>query len=173
MSTGDGCKHYFYPGVGEKARETMHYAQAIRVEKKIFCSGQGALTLSKSSAFPRSKLTRANSFYIAGGWDRETSEISTVLEEEVNQAFENVAANLKHAGGKGWPQVYRVVTYSTDMKATFDFMVANLRKHMPGHYPTWTALGVKELGLPTMHIEIEVEAYDPDGAVIELGQAKI
>ncbi|KAF3054767.1 hypothetical protein CFAM422_013252 [Trichoderma lentiforme] len=147
MSTGDGCKHYSYPGMGEWARKTMAYSQAIRVENRIVCSGQG-------------------------GWDRVSGDISPEIQEEVSQAFANVEANLKHAGGKGWSQVYRVVTYSTDIKATHDLIVANYRRHMPGHHPTWTELGVKELGLPTMHIEIEVEAYDPEGATTELGQAQ-
>lgn len=37
---------------------------------------------------------------------------------------------------------------------------------MPDHQPVWTEVGVKELGLPTMNIEIEVEAYDPEGAAV-------
>lgn len=47
MSTGDGCKHYSYPGMGEWARKTMAYSQAIRVENRIVCSGQGVLRRSK------------------------------------------------------------------------------------------------------------------------------
>lgn len=117
-------------------------------------------------------MRRAESFYVAGGWDQKSGDIPAEIQEEVDQAFENVATNLKHAGGKGWSQVYRVVTYSTDFKATHDHIVANFRKHMPGHHPTWTAVGVKDLGLPTAHIEIEVEAYDPHGASTELGQPK-
>ncbi|KAI5867874.1 YjgF-like protein [Durotheca rogersii] len=133
------CKTYCYPGAGEWARKEMSYSQAIRVENRIVCSGQG-------------------------GWDRQTLEFRQTLDEEVDQAFENVDENLKHAGGKGWPQVYRVVTYSTNIKATHQRIVDNFRKWMPDHQPVWTEIGVKELGMPTMHIEIEVEAFDPQGA---------
>ncbi|KAI1074428.1 putative L-PSP endoribonuclease family protein [Whalleya microplaca] len=130
---------YAYAGIGEWARETMAYSQAIRVGDTIVCSGQG-------------------------GWDRTTGDISKDISAEVAQAFGNVDHNLKHAGGKGWSQIYRVVTYSTDLHATHDLIVQNYRKWMPSHYPTWTEIGVRELGLDTMHFEIEVSAYDEEGA---------
>lgn len=84
--------------------------------------------------------------------------------EEVDQAFDNVDHALKHAGGKGWSQVYRVITYCTDIKAVHARIVENFRKWMPDHQPTWTTIGVRELGLDTMHIEVEVQAYDEEGA---------
>ena len=34
-------------------------------------------------------------------------------------------------------------------------------KWMPDHAPIWTQIGVKQLGVPNMHIELEVVAYDP------------
>lgn len=70
-------------------------------------------------------------------------------------------------------QVYRVTTYSTDLKATHDHVVRNYRRWMPGHQPTWTEVGVKELGLDTMHFEIEVEALDPEGAAVAAAAAKV
>ncbi|OJI98024.1 hypothetical protein ASPVEDRAFT_37465 [Aspergillus versicolor CBS 583.65] len=36
---------------------------------------------------------------------------------------------------------------------------------MPIHYAVRTERGVTQLGLDTMHIEIEVEAHDPEGAL--------
>ncbi|KAI0385975.1 YjgF-like protein [Hypomontagnella monticulosa] len=130
---------YAYPGVGEWARETMYYNQAVRVGDSIYISGQG-------------------------GWDRTDFKIKENLLEEVDQAFENVDHTLKHAGGKGWSQVYRVVTYCTDIKTVHERIVQNFRKWMPDHQPTWTEIGVRELGLDTMHIEIEVQAHDEEGA---------
>ncbi|KAK4120157.1 putative L-PSP endoribonuclease family protein [Parathielavia appendiculata] len=140
-------RQYTYPGIGEWARKEMSYCQAVRVGDKIVCSGQG-------------------------GWDRTTGEISTNIAAEVEQAFQNVAANLQHAGGKGWEQVYRVWTYSTDLKATHDLLVAGFRKYMPDHHAVWTELGVARLGLDAMHIEIEVEAYDPEGAAAAAAEGK-
>lgn len=86
--------------------------------------------------------------------------ITKDLEAEIAQAFENVDIALKDAGGKGWSQVYRVVTYSTDIPSQHAFINANLKKWMPNHKPVWTEIGVKQLGLEAMHFEIEVEAHD-------------
>ncbi|KAI1800398.1 YjgF-like protein [Daldinia bambusicola] len=134
-----GLPSYAYPGAGEWAREAKNYSQAIRVGDNIFLSGQG-------------------------GWDRTSLTIKENLKDEVEQAFDNVDHVLKHAGGKGWSQVYRVMTYSTDIKATHDHIVENFKRLMPDHQPVWTEVGVKALGLDTMHIEIEVQAYDAEGA---------
>ncbi|KAI1345171.1 YjgF-like protein [Xylariaceae sp. FL0016] len=134
-----GLPSFSYPGFGEMVRKTNSYSQVIQVGDTIVCSGQG-------------------------GWNRTTLDISTDINEEVDQAFENVDATIKRAGGKGgWPQVYKVVTYSTDLKATHERIVANYRKWMPYHQPTWTEIGVKQLGLDNMRIEIEAMAYNGNG----------
>ncbi|RYP13054.1 hypothetical protein DL767_010927 [Monosporascus sp. MG133] len=162
-----GFKTYSYPGIGEWARQAMSYSQAIRVENRIVCSGQGkcpSTVIPFPSRFPRRLYAR--------GWDRASGEISGGIDAEVDQAFENVEANLRHAGGKGWSQVYRVVTYSTDLKATHDRIVANYRRWMPDHQPAWTEVGVARLGLDTMHVEIEVEALDPEGAAVAKAAAE-
>ncbi|KAM3448617.1 hypothetical protein MY3296_007650 [Beauveria thailandica] len=141
------CQQYNYPGYGKWAERNLSYAQAVRVGDRIICSGQG-------------------------GWDGRQEEftldtlVQGTLFEEIDQAFENCDYNLKHAGGKGWSQVFRVVTYSTDIPSQHERIVYNLNKWMPDHRPVWTELGVKELGSNKMHFEIDVEAYDPEGAEI-------
>lgn len=103
------------------------------------------------------------------GWDPnpETFDpnvfLKDTLEEQIDQAFVNCDINLKHAGGKGMSQVFRVVTYTTDDNAAHDRIVYNLRKWMPEVRHIWTALGVRKLGLEKMKFEIYVEAYDPEG----------
>ena len=86
------------------------------------------------------------------------------INAEIDLAFANVEHNLKDAGGKGWSQVYKVVTYSTDVPSQQQRMVENAKKWMPDHAPVWTLLGVKQLGTDKMHFEVEVEAYDEEGA---------
>jgi enamine deaminase RidA (YjgF/YER057c/UK114 family) len=88
------------------------------------------------------------------------------LSKEIDQAFANVEYNLKNAGGKGWSQVYKVVTYCTEIHQQQEDVVRNLKAWMPNHRAIWTTLGVKQLGADGMHFEIEVEAYDPEGAAI-------
>jgi enamine deaminase RidA (YjgF/YER057c/UK114 family) len=72
---------------------------------------------------------------------------------------------LKDAGGKGWTQVFRVTSYHTDLTPEVTaIMTANFRKYMPDHQPIWTEIGVQKLGADGMNVEIEVVAYDPEGA---------
>ena len=85
------------------------------------------------------------------------------LDEQIDQAFENVDVTLKHAGGKGWSQVFRITTYSVDFDEKHQqAIVRNLEKWMPNHMLIWTELSVHRLGLPEMRIEIEVVAHVPD-----------
>ncbi|KAI1503113.1 YjgF-like protein [Biscogniauxia marginata] len=130
---------YAYPGIGEWARKTMSYNQAVRAGNTIVCSGQG-------------------------GWDRTTGAIPPDVCAEVDAAFANVDATLRHAGGRGWSQVYKVTTYSTDIRATHDRIVENYRRWMPDHQPVWTEVGVARLGLDELRIEVEVTAWDEEGA---------
>ena len=100
-----------------------------------------------------------------GGWDPTTAVIPTNLTEEINQAFANVDLNLKTAGGKGWSQVYKMTTYHVGInEETMTAIGAAVRKWMPDHAPLWNLIGVAQLGLPEMHVEIVVTAHDPEGA---------
>ncbi|KIJ48719.1 hypothetical protein M422DRAFT_162319 [Sphaerobolus stellatus SS14] len=135
-------QYYCYKGFGEAKREELWYSQAVRVGDRIECSGQG-------------------------GWDPATSKIHADLSDEFDQAFANVDLALKHAGGKGWCQVYRVNMYVVDInEEAFVTSVRNLRKWMPDHQPILTFIGVKQLGLEGMRVEVEVVAHDEEGAKV-------
>ncbi|KFY46355.1 hypothetical protein V494_00483 [Pseudogymnoascus sp. VKM F-4513 (FW-928)] len=133
-------KYFAYPGMGEWARETMGYSQAVRVGDRIEISGQGGW----------------NPASIADGY-------SSDIKLQIDQAFKNVELCLKDAGGKGWTQVYRVNSYHTEFgPEVLAHMAENFRKWMPDHKPIWTAVGVAKLGGGEgMHVEIEVIAHDP------------
>ena len=103
-----------------------------------------------------------------GGWDPETLEFQTgrSIEEEINQAFDNVAAMLI-AVGLGWENVAHVNSYhvpeadGTILAATAE-MARQFRQRMPDHKPIWTCLGVAVLGDPKMRVEIRVTAFRDD-----------
>lgn len=81
--------------------------------------------------------------------------------DEIDQAFKNVDIALKAAGGKGWSQVYRINSYHIGITPEVTAqMAANFQKWMPDHHPIWTEIGVAELGLDGMRVEIEVSAYN-------------
>ena len=97
--------------------------------------------------------------HFLGGWDPLTCVIPTSIPAEVEQAFSNVDLAVKHAGGKGWEQVYSVRLYVTEMSEEMSReCVSAMKKWCPGHQPLWTWLGVKELALPGMRVEVEVVA---------------
>ncbi|KAI1439449.1 hypothetical protein ABKA04_007166 [Annulohypoxylon sp. FPYF3050] len=131
-------QYFSYPGVGENNRKKFKYSQAVRIDNRIECAGQG-------------------------GWDPETGEFYKEINAQIDQAFKNVDLALKHAGGKGWSQVYRVNSYHVPMNnEALEAMVRNFRKWVPDHEPIWTCVGVPRLGEDDMRVEIEVVAHDPE-----------
>jgi enamine deaminase RidA (YjgF/YER057c/UK114 family) len=100
---------------------------------------------------------------VTGGWNRETGEFYKETNAQIDQAFANVEANPKHAGGEGWSQVFRVNSYHVPINnEALEAMVRNFRKYMPNHEPIWTCVGVSRLGEDDMRVEIEVVAHVPN-----------
>jgi enamine deaminase RidA (YjgF/YER057c/UK114 family) len=91
--------------------------------------------------------------------------MSTDINTQIDAAFANVDLALKTAGGKGWSQVFRVNSYHVPLNnEALEAMVRNLRKWCPDHAPIFTCVGVQRLGVDDMRVEVEVRAYDPEGA---------
>ncbi|KAL4876414.1 Endoribonuclease L-PSP/chorismate mutase-like protein [Aspergillus karnatakaensis] len=133
-------QYHSYPGFGEYIRNILNYSQAVRIGDRIHISGQG-------------------------GWDPETHKVPADLGAEIDQAFANVQLALTDAGGKGWSQVYEVRVFTTEVKneVAVGKLVENLKKWMPDHKPILTCVGVSELALEGMRVEIEVVAHDVKG----------
>ncbi|KAI1081850.1 putative L-PSP endoribonuclease family protein [Whalleya microplaca] len=130
-------QYYAYNGIGVENQQKFWYSQAVRVGDRVECAGQG-------------------------GWDPQTGIILTEINAQIDQAFKNVDLNLKHAGSKGWSQVYRINSYHIPLNdEALGAMVRNFKLYMPDHQPIWTCIGVTRLGLDDMRVEIEVVAHDP------------
>lgn len=121
-------------GAGQVFSDQCHYSQAVILGDTVKCSGQG-------------------------GWNNEGSLDGKDWKGQIDNAFDNVDRVLRAAGSVGWEDVYLVRSYMTDIGVQFEYFVQKMRDRIPGHRPTWTALGVSALALPDMSIEIEVEAY--------------
>ncbi|KAL5333692.1 Endoribonuclease L-PSP/chorismate mutase-like protein [Aspergillus crustosus] len=130
-------QYFSYEGFGEYMREALSYNQAVRIGDRIQISGRG-------------------------GWDPITRQVHADLEQEIDQAFANVQLALTDAGGKGWSQVYAVRIYTTEVKneQAIGFLVQNLKRWMPDHKPVLTCVGVSDLALDGMRVEIEAYAQD-------------
>jgi enamine deaminase RidA (YjgF/YER057c/UK114 family) len=108
-------------------------------------------------------LSQKLTLSLLGGWDPSTGAISPSLPAEIEQAFANVDACLRSAGGKGWAQVYKVNLYTTELSEEAFTAWAACMKKWAGvdHRPLLTGVAVAGLGVPGMRVEIEVVAYDP------------
>lgn len=124
---------FITPGYGDIARETLHYAQAVKIGNRVETSGQG-------------------------GWD-DTFQIPESLSDEIALAFQNLDRTLAQAGA-GWEHVIHVNSYHVGgfPPEVNEQMVKWYRHYMPNQAPIWTELGVQALGLPAMRIEIRVTA---------------
>lgn len=152
-------QYYSYKGFGEEMKKEYWYNQAVRVgDRLIECSGQGKQVYSgQRMASHVAGLLNSHT----GGWDPTSQIISPDLSTEIDQAFANVDLALKTAGGKGWSQVYKVNIYVTKSlhDDTYARVKENFKKFMPNHQPIYTLIGVRQLAIPEMHIEIQVSAH--------------
>lgn len=123
-------------GAGQKHSELYHYSQVVRINNIVKISGQG-------------------------GWDSTGNVKANDLKGQIDLAFANVDKVLQAAGLRGWEDVYLWRSYCTDMEAAMEYLPEKIRSRVPMHKPLWTALSVPKLAIPTMMIEIEVEAYVP------------
>lgn len=129
----DTPEFFVTPGYGDRLRDQLHYAQAVKIGNRVEISGQG-------------------------GWNDEL-EIVGPLEEEIAQTFRNVARTLA-AAGASWEDVVHVNSYHVGgFPPIVNATIAKLYRHyMPNRTPVWTETCVAALALPEMHIEIRVTA---------------
>lgn len=89
--------------------------------------------------------------------------IPSTTEAQIDQISTNIDVYIRAAGGKGWPQVLRVVSYYLPIyEKGMAAMKRNYQKWMSDHRPIWTAIGVAKLGVEAMKVEIEVMVHDPE-----------
>lgn len=119
-------------------KDQRHYAAGYRIGRIIELSGQTG---------HRPDLSLPNN-----------------LEDEVDQAFQNIAVALE-AAGADWSHVYLLRTYhlvpigaEAIPRESFELVQAAAAAYLAGRPPAWTAVGVAALAQPGMHIEIEAKA---------------
>lgn len=86
-------------------------------------------------------------------------KLPTSAREQIEACLDNCEEALKAAGVKdGLGAAHKVHCFFTDTKDEPTAM-AVWKERYPEHRPTWMSLGVKELCLPGMIVEIQVEAH--------------
>ncbi|MCK5098310.1 MAG: RidA family protein [Desulfobacteraceae bacterium] len=123
-------KQLINPKGSEKIYQSMQFSQAVKCKNTIWVSGQVGVD--------------------------ENFNIGQGIEEQTKIAFQNLEKVLKEAGS-GLEDIVELVTYHTSMKDIGGFSKVKT-KFIPKNYPAWTAVGVTELVLPDLLVEVRATA---------------
>lgn len=126
---------YIVPPGTEMVSEIFGYSQAARTGNWVTVSAQA-------------------------GYDTERRGFPEAFEAQVQLAFKNLEAVLKHAGAE-MGDVVEITTYQLDMSKFPKVVGARMDLFGP-HRPAWTAVGVQALPMPSMQFQISARAYGPD-----------
>ncbi|MGF6507294.1 RidA family protein [Paraburkholderia sp. 32] len=111
--------------------DTYHFSPATRVRNTIWVSGQVGI-----------------------GTDMKAGE---GMPAQARIAFESLKAVLETAGA-GLSDVVELTTFHTDLRGEMEAFSAVKDAYFPARYPSWTAVGVTQLALPELCIEIRAVA---------------
>ncbi|KFX67286.1 RidA family protein [Paraburkholderia fungorum] len=111
--------------------DAYHFSPATRVGDTIWVSGQVGI-----------------------GPDMKAGE---GIEAQARIAFESLKAVL-HSAGASLTDVVELTTFHTDLRGEIEAFSAVKDAYFPAPYPSWTAVGVTQLALPELCIEIRAVA---------------
>ena len=91
----------------------------------------------------------------------EHLEAITDPEAQIRQVFRNVEAVLTEAGC-GWPDVFELTGYFTDIRAHFDLFINVRSAFINEPHPAMTMIGIAELAHPDLICELKGIALFPN-----------
>ena len=116
----------------EAMYDMFHFAQANRVGDTIWVAGQT-------------------------GIDPTTMTPADGIEAQARLAFDGVKSVLEAAGAT-MADIVELVTFHTDLRGDMRAFSKVKDEYLPDNYPSWTAVGVTQLALPELLVEIRVVA---------------
>jgi enamine deaminase RidA (YjgF/YER057c/UK114 family) len=139
METNEKChkQTLINPAGTEFIYNTLKFSQAVRVDNTVWVSGQV-------------------------GMDGKGA-VGKTIEEQVRMAFNNLKHVLTESGAC-LNDIVELVTYHTDMKDMKIFGKVK-SEFITDNYPAWTAVGVTELVLPQLMLEIRAVAVVGSGGI--------
>ncbi|GAA3168293.1 MULTISPECIES: RidA family protein [Streptomyces] len=117
--------------------DTLHFAQATRVGDMVWVSGQV-------------------------GVDNVTLAPAEGVEAQTRLAFEGVQSALRGAGAS-LADIVDLSTFHTDLRGDMEVFGRVKDEYLPKLYPSWTAVGVTQLALPELVVEIRAVAVVGSG----------
>lgn len=125
-----GTKTLINPPGTEKIYNGMKFSQAVRAGNLIWVSGQVGMN--------------------------ENLQVGEGIEAQARIAFQNLERVLSHAGA-ALDDIVELTTFHTSMSDMAIFSKVK-SEFITRDYPAWTAVGVKELVLPALLVEIRATA---------------
>jgi len=123
------------PGT-ERLYERSHFSQGVRVGDTIWVSGQVGID--------------------------EHMQAGAGMEAQARLAFENLKAVLSAAGAT-LADVVELTTFHIDLRGEMRDFARVKDAYFPADYPAWTAVGVTQLALEPLRIEIRAVAVAGSG----------
>jgi enamine deaminase RidA (YjgF/YER057c/UK114 family) len=128
-------KELINPPGTEMIYKRMQFSQAVRAGDTVWVSGQVGMD--------------------------ETGAVAEGIENQARQAFKNLE-NVLAAAGASLVDVVELVTFHTSMTDIRGFSKVKAQ-FIPENFPAWTAIGIKELVMPQLLVEIRATAVVGSG----------
>lgn len=111
--------------------DNFHFSQATRVGDMIWVSGQVGIDAA---------MRPGNG-----------------IEEQAHMAFQSLQSVLE-AAGASLADVVELMTFHTDVQGDMPSFGSVKDQYFPDRYPSWTAVGISQLALPELRVEIRAVA---------------
>ncbi len=116
--------------------DVLHFSPATRVGDTIWVSGQVGIDADMKPA--------------------------EGMQAQAHIAFECLKLVLEEAGAS-LADVVELTTFHTDLHGEIEQFIAVKDQYFPSRYPSWTAVGVTQLALPELCVEIRAVAVAGSG----------
>ena len=119
------------PPATQALYDALHFSQATRVGNMIWVSGQVGIDATMKPADD--------------------------MQAQAHLAFRGLRTVLE-AAGASLADVVELMTFHIDLRGEMQAFAAVKDEYFPDRYPSWTAVGVTQLALPELRVEIRAVA---------------
>lgn len=131
MSNETARRQSINPSHTQAIYDSYHFSQATRVGELIWVSGQVGIDATMTPG--------------------------QGMEAQARLAFQALKAVLE-AAGASLADVVELTTFHTDLRGEIQAFAQVKDQYFPDRYPSWTAVGVTQLALPELCVEIRAVA---------------
>jgi enamine deaminase RidA (YjgF/YER057c/UK114 family) len=138
VSSNDTKRQSINPPATQVMYDNFHFSQATRVGNMIWVSGQVGIDAAMKP-----------------GKD---------MKEQARLAFQSLKSVLETAGAS-LADVVELTTFHIDLRGEMDAFAMVKDAYFPDRYPSWTAVGVTQLAIAELRVEVRAVAVVGSGAV--------